>query len=831
MKFTLSWLKEYLDTSATLDDISTKLTAIGLEVEGINDPAKAFAGFVVGHVLSAEKHPDADKLQCLVVDTGSAQLKVVCGAPNAKAGMKGVFAPAGSFIPGSGITLKKSNIRGQESNGMMCSERELELSQEHNGIIELSDSIPTGSPAADALGINDPIIEINLTPNRGDCAGIYGIARDLAAAGLGTLKPLNVKPVAGAFKSPVTVSIADEAKCPLFIGRYIKGVKNGPSPQWLQDKLKAIGLRPISTLVDITNYFTIALDRPLHVFDADKLKGNITVRDAKKGESFAALNDKSYDLDDGMVAICDDSGVLGLGGIVGGTSTGVTETTANVFLEAALFAPLAIAKTGQKLQIDSDARYRFERGIDPAFTPVGAELATQMIIDLCGGTASEIVTAGKVPATRTTIIYAPKKLLALGGLDLPHEKQKEILKALGFSSLRESLYQQDDVQYESVSDENTPPPFSDLNDYQIHDKHTWILVRPSWRNDVEGSADIVEEVLRIHGYDNIPAVYVRPPAEERRAAINTLSKRAISTRRMLAARGLSETITWSFMDEPTADLFGVNAQQNKKALTLTNPISVELAVMRPSILPNLVHAAGRNTDRGYPDAALFEIGNIYRSVEAEGQLMTATGLRSGAAVSRHWSGPARDVDVFDAKADALAVLENCGVNINNLVVSNDAPEWYHPGRSGSLRLGPTVLAHFGELHPSVLMTLKRDEKFAGFEVFLQSLPVAKKKSTAKELLRPSAFQPLSRDFAFVVDDAVEAEKIARTIKGVDKNLIAAVSIFDVYTGKGVEPGKKSLALSVTLQPVEKTLTDDEITALSNKIVEAVTKQTGGVLRS
>ncbi len=799
MKFTLSWLKEYLDTSASLEEISTKLTAIGLEVEGINDPAKAFAGFVVGKVLSAEKHPDADKLQCLVVDTGKEQLKVVCGAPNARAGMKGVFAPAGSFIPGSGITLKKSNIRGQESNGMMCSERELELSAEHNGIIELPDSITTGSNAADALGINDPVIEINLTPNRGDCAGIYGIARDLAAAGLGTLKPLEAKPVAGAFKSPVTVSISDEAACPLFIGRYIKGVKNSPSPQWLQDKLKAIGLRPISALVDITNFFTIALDRPLHVFDADKLTGNITVRAAKKGETLDALNDKSYALDDGMVAICDDSGVLGLGGIVGGTSTGVTEATTNVFLEAALFAPLAIAKTGQKLQIDSDARYRFERGIDPAFTPTGAELATKMIIELCGGSASEVVTAGKVPAAGKTITYAPEKLRTLGGLDLPLPRQKEILAALGFV----------------------------VND----NGKTWDVKSPTWRGDIDGSADIVEEILRIHGYDNIPAVYVRPPAEERRPAINTLSKRAISSRRLLASRGLSETITWSFMDEPTADLFGVNAQQNKKALTLTNPISVELAVMRPSILPNLVHAAGRNTDRGYPDAALFEIGNIYRSVEAEGQLMTATGLRSGAATARHWSGPAREVDVFDAKADALAVLENCGVNINNLVVSNDAPEWYHPGRSGSLRLGPTVLAHFGELHPSVLMTLKRDEKFAGFEVFLQSLPVAKKKSTAKELLRPSSFQPLSRDFAFIVDDAVEAEKMTRTIKGVDKALISNVSIFDVYTGKGVDSGKKSLAVSVTLQPVEKTLTEEEITALSNKIVEAVTKQTGGVLRS
>ncbi|MDE1151949.1 MAG: phenylalanine--tRNA ligase subunit beta [Micavibrio sp.] len=799
MKFTLSWLKEYLDTNAGLEDISQKLTAIGLEVESIHDPAKAFGGFVVGHVLSAEKHPDADKLQCLVVDTGKEQLKVVCGAPNARAGMKGVFAPAGSFIPGSGITLKKSNIRGQESNGMMCSERELELSTEHNGIIELSDKIATGTPAADALGINDPVIEINLTPNRGDCAGILGVARDLAAAGLGHLKPQPLKPVTGAFKSPVTVSIADTKACPLFIGRYIKGVKNGPSPQWLQDRLKSIGLRPISTLVDITNYFTIALNRPLHVFDADKLHGNITVRLSKQGETLAALNDKSYTLEDGMIAVCDDSGVLGLGGIIGGTTTGVTDATVNVYLEAAYFTPLYVAKTGQKLQIDSDARYRFERGIDPAFTPVGAEMATAMILDLCGGSPSELVVAGAVPQHSRTIAYAPERLKLLGGIDLPLERQKEILTALGFS----------------VKDAGK----------------TLEVTAPSWRGDVDGSADIVEEILRVHGYDNIPAVYVRPPATEKRAAMNPLSRRAISTRRLLAGRGLYETVTWSFLDEASADLFGINQNQNKRALTLTNPISVDLSVMRPSILPNLIAAAGRNTDRGYADACLFEIGNVYRSTEAAGQIMTATGLRSGNAAPRHWSGPARETDAFDAKADALAVLEAAGVNVGNLVVSTDAPEWYHPGRSGAFRLGPTVLAYFGEIHPAVLAAMKREEKFAGFEVFLQNLPVPKKKGTARELLRPSPFQPVSRDFAFIVDAGVEADKLVRAIKGTDKNLITNVTVFDVYMGKGVEPGKKSIAVGVMLQPVERTLTDEEIVAISNKIIDSAVKQTGAVLRS
>lgn len=799
MKFTLSWLKDYLDTNATLDEISAKLTAIGLEVEGIHDPAKTLQGFVVGHVLSAEKHPDADKLQCLVVDTGTERLKVVCGAPNARAGMKGVFAPAGSYIPGSGITLKKSLIRGQESNGMMCSERELELSTEHAGIIELPETCSTGAPAAPALGIDDPVIEINLTPNRGDCAGILGIARDLAAAGLGTLKLPDATPVKGTFGSKIGVFIDEPAACPLFIGRYIRGVKNGPSPKWLQDRLKSIGLRPISALVDITNYFSIACARPLHVFDADKLKGNIRVRYAKNGEKLDALNDKSYDLADGMTAVCDDSGVLGLGGIIGGTSSAVSDATVNVFLEVAYFNPETTAKTGQRTQIDSDARYRFERGIDPAFTPAGAELATKMILELCGGEASENVIAGAVPADMRKVTYDPRRLKLLGGMDLPDARQKEILTALGFA----------------VKDNG----------------QTWDIAPPSWRGDIMGSADIVEEVLRIEGYDNIPAVPVRPAADERRAQMNPLSKRAVTARRALAVRGLHETVTWSFMDDATADLFGALHHQNKKSLTLSNPISVDLAVMRPSILPNLIAAAGRNADRGYADTCLFEIGNVYKATTAEGQVMTATGLRSGNADARHWAQTQRAVDVYDAKADALAVLESCGVNLNGVQVSADAPEWYHPGRSGALKQGPSVLAYFGEIHPGVLAAMKRDEKCAGFEVFLTSLPQPKKKGPRKELLKPSPFQPLSRDFAFVLDEKIDAEKLLRAVKSADKNLIAGVEIFDVYTGKGVEPGKKSVALGVTIQPADKTLTDEEITALCNKIIDSVVKQTGGVLRS
>ena len=803
MKFTLSWLKEYLDTAAPLDEITKTLTAIGLEVEDVQDPAATLKGFVVGHVVSAEKHPDADKLKCLIVDTGREQLKVVCGAPNARAGMKGVFAPAGSYIPGTGITLKKSMIRGQESNGMMCSERELCLSDEHNGIIDLAGDFQTGSAAADALGLNDPVIEINLTPNRGDCAGVYGIARDLAAAGLGTLKPPGAAAVKGSGASPVTVSIADTAACPLFIGRYIKGVKNGPSPAWLQQRLKAIGLRPISALVDITNYLCIGLNRPLHVFDADKLKGNITVRAAKQGETLEALNGNTYELKDGMIAVCDDSGVLGLGGVIGGVPSSVSDSTVNVFLEVALFNPSLTAMAGRALMIDSDARYRFDRGIDPAFATTGAEIATQMILDLCGGTASDVTVAGHAPETKRTVAYAPERLKTLGGIDLPAVTQKDILSRLGFA-------------IEGSGD-------------------IWRVTAPSWRHDIDTGentrgADIVEEILRIHGYDNIPAASVRLPAGEKRRPLNVLVKRGMAARRMLASRGLYETVTWSFTDENTAELFGINRTQNKAALTIQNPISADLTTMRPSVLGNLLAAAGRNADRGLPDAALFEIGNIYQSVEAKGQILTATGLRTGNARPRHWTEGSRTVDAYDAKADALAVLESCGFNTASLQLSTDVPEYYHPGRAGAFKLGNVTVALFGEIHPAVMQAMKRDETAVGFEVFLPNIPVPKKKTARRELLRPSPLQPLQRDFAFVFAIDVAADKIIRSIKAVDKALITHVEIFDIYTGKGVEPGQKSIALGVTLQPVEKTLTDAELQEISQKIINTVKADTGGILR-
>lgn len=797
MKFTLSWLKDYLETDASLEQIAETLTSIGLEVEGITDPAKDLQGFVVGEVVECGPHPDADKLQVTMVDTGTEKLQVVCGAPNCRLGLKGVFAPSGSYVPGLDITLGKAKIRGVESNGMLCSEKELCLSDEHKGIIDLPAETKIGTPAAAVLGLDDPVIEIALTPNRGDCAGIYGIARDLAAAGLGALKTPDTSPVAGSFDSSVTVSIKDDAKsaCPCFIGRMIKGVKNAESPAWLQQRLTAIGLRPISALVDITNFFTIAFARPLHVYDADKLKGNIHVRLSKQGEKLDALDDKHYELSGGMAAICDDSGVLGLGGIIGGEPSSVSETTENVYLECALFDPVAIAATGRALQIDSDARYRFERGVDPGFAEAGAELATKMILELCGGEASKTCVAGAAKAPEKTVKYDPALCEKLGGLALPEARQKEILEALGFTISKD-----------------------------------WTVTAPSWRPDIDGKADIVEEVLRIHGYDKIEDVALEandnlPPP------LSPLQKKLSVTRRILAGRGLSETVTWAFMSSKTADLFGAALHQNKAALTLSNPISSELDMMRPSLLPNLVDGAARNIARGHADIGLFEIANAYISTAKEGHVMTIAGIRSGDAAPRHWSGVHRPADVYDIKADALTALAACGAPVDKLQLTEDAPDWYHPGRSACLRLGPHVLAQFGEIHPAVLDDMDTGARVYGFEIFPERIPQPKKQGgTAREPLNASPFQPAYRDFAFLVDDTLPAEKLIRAIRNADKDLIAAVDIFDIYKGKGVPEDKKSVALYVTLQPREATLTDADFKAFTDKVVANVEKQTGGTLR-
>jgi len=807
MKLTLSWLKTHLDTTASLDRIVETLTAIGLEVEDVKDQAQVFAPFRVALIEKAEKHPDADRLKICTINTGTETLQVVCGAPNARTGMKGVFAPAGSFIPGTGIELKKGVIRGQESNGMMVSEREMGLSDEHNGIIEVADDIALGTPMATLYGLDDPVIEINLTPNRSDCAGIRGIARDLAAAGLGTLKELDESAVKGSFASPVSVTLkfekGTEDACPLFIGRYIKSVTNGASPEWLQKSLKAIGARSISALVDITNYMCLGLCRPLHVFDADKLQGPVHVRLARKGETLEALDGKIYELDDFMTVVCDDSGVIALAGIIGGAATGCTEATKNVYLEAAYFDPYRTARAGRALQINSDARYRFERGIDPAFTVPAAEIATRLILDLCGGTASEIVQQGIVPTWQRIVTFNPTYVNQLAGVDVDTKTQKTILQNLGFIV--------DDKKADS-----------------------WSITPPSWRADIDGRADIVEEIVRIHGLDKLPALSLRP--ENPLSTIAETPSLALKrkARGVLAARGLDESITWSFLSSEHADLFGAQKYQTAAALRLVNPISSELSQMRPSILPNLILATARNAARGYPQGALFEVGPVFHSAKINGQLLAVSGIRSGAQGPRHWSGSQahRPVDIYDVKADVMAVLEACGLPANNLQITRDVPEYFHPGRSGIIRLGANVIAHFGEIHPQTLESMDAKGIVCGFEVFLDRLPQPKKKAgPGKPLLKLSAFQPLNRDFAFIVDQTTDADTLTKAIRGVDKALITDVDIFDVYKGDKVESGKKSIAITVTLQPTAQTLTDTDIEALSQKIIAAVADKAGAKLRA
>ncbi len=800
MKFTLSWLKKYLETDATLPEILDELTKIGIEVEKVEDRAKGLENLVIAKVVACNKHPEADRLNVTTVDTGSDKLQVVCGAPNCQLGLVGVFAPAGTYIPGIDVTLKKATIRGQESNGMLCSEKELGISEEHDGIISLSDDLEIGQSAVAALGLDDPVIEIEVTPNRGDWSGIYGIARDLAATGIGTLKAVSTDTVPSNSPSPISVTIADEAKiaCPHFMARTIKNVKNGPSPKWLQDQLTAIGLRPISALVDITNYFCVGYGRPLHVFDADKLKGDLHIRLSKAGEELEALNDKEYKLEDGAVAVCDDNGVLGLGGIVGGVPSGCTNETVNVVLEAAYFEPVGIAKTGRKLGVNSDARYRFERTVDPAFTAVGVELATQMILDLCGGDVCDVTSAGAAPEVDHVIAYEPSYTEKLSGCDVAQERQKEILEILGC-----------DVA---------------ANDDQ------WQVKIPSWRTDMEGKADVVEEVIRIHGFDNIPATPMPRPLGAVTSTLTETQKRLIKLRHFLAGRGMCEAVTYAFMSSKIADLFGVDDHDGKESLRILKPISSEWDMMRPSILPNLIEAAGRNAARGFKDVALFEIGGCYRHANYGGQHTVAAGLRAGANHGRHWASDMRDVDAMDIKADVLASLEQMGINTASLQVKAEAPSWFHPGRSAGLYMGKNCIAVFGELHPMVLDEMKVSGPVAGFEIFVDLLPIPKKKSAQRKALKLSMLQPVSRDFAFVIDRDVKAGDVMRAAQSVDKKLITNVEIFDVYEGKGIEDGKKSYAVTLTLQPMEATLTDEEIEELSQKVVAEVEKKTGGVLR-
>jgi phenylalanyl-tRNA synthetase beta chain len=805
MKLTLSWLKMHLATEASLAEIVDKLTMIGLEVESVEDRAKLLAPFTVAKVISAEKHPNADRLRVCMVDTGSgAPVQVVCGAPNARAGMKGVFAAPGAYIPGKKITLGVGKIRDVESRGMLVSEAELLISDNHEGIIELPDDAPVGKPFAAFAGLDDAVLDVAVTPNRADCLGVHGIARDLAAASVGEFKDTPIKPIPGKFPCPVKVRLdfgATASLCPAFALRLIRGVKNGPSPDWAQKKLRAIGLRPINALVDVTNLLTYDRARPLHVFDAAKVKGDLVVRRAKKGEKLLALDGRTYELDPEVCVIADDKGVESLSGIMGGEASGVSEATSDVLLESALWEPLNIALTGRKLGIVSDARFRFERGVDPQFTVPGLELATKLILEMCGGEPSEVVVAGAIPDTGRVIDFPLAQVNKLAGLETSPTEIRRVLGALGFSVAGTG-------EIVKVSP-------------------------PSWRADVEGKADLVEEIVRILGVDRVPATPFERGADARRPVLTSIQKRTRAAKRALAADGLVEAVTWSFIAKPQAELFG----GGQPALALANPIAAELSDMRPSLVPGLALAAQRNADRGYPDTALFEVGQIFTGDRPEDQLTAAAALRRGtaktAATGRHWSGSSGPVDAFDAKADALAALEAAGAPVDKLQIVPGGPTFLHPGRSGTIQLGPKlVLGWFGELHPATLEALDIEGPIAVSEVILERVPEQKARPTrTKSRLDLSPFQPVSRDFAFVIDRTVSADAVVRAAQGADKNLIVSVEVFDLYEGKGIEPGKKSIAIAVTLQPREKTLTDAEIEAVAAKIVAEVTKRTGATLRA
>jgi phenylalanyl-tRNA synthetase beta chain len=801
MKFTLSWLNDHLETEASAEEIAEALTHLGLEVESLSNPAETLKPFVIASVVEARQHPNADRLRVCFVDSGDGvPIQVVCGAPNARTGMKGVFAPAGTYIPGTGVDLKAGNIRGEASNGMLLSERELGISDAHEGIVDLPADAPVGISYAAWAGLDDPLIDVAVTPNRPDALGVYGIARDLAAKGVGRLKPLDPPPIAGKFRSPIAVELRFEDKdnrpCPLFVGRYFRGVTNGPSPAWMQRRLRAIGLRPISALVDITNYVTMSFGRPLHVFDADKVKGTIHARLARDGETIEALDGKTYTLDSEMTVIADDAGPEGIAGIIGGAASGCGPETKNVFLEAAYFDPIRTAATGRKLGIVSDARFRFERGVDPAFVEPGAELATELILELCGGEASELVIAGKPPLRRLSVPYRLDRVKSLAGVDIAEEEQLRILRALGF-----------------IAAGTGEEVFADV---------------PSWRPDINGEADLVEEVVRIYGLDKVAHATLPRLKPVTGRHVSTAQKRRFIAARTLAARGLNEAMTWSFLPKGQAELFGGGAP----ALALANPISSELSDMRPSLLPNLIAAAGRNVARGFSDLALSEVGQIYGGDRPEDERMHASGIRRGLNAPRNWAVARRVVDLFDAKADAEAVLAAIGAPMEKLQTVAEGPAWYHPGRVGQFMLGPkNRLAIFGEVHPRVLAAMDVTGPLVAFEVDLNAVPLSKSAKTTRPALNASQFQAVTRDFAFVVADDVSAERIVRAAKGADKSLVESVSVFDVFSGEAIGAGRKSVAIEVTLQPRERTLTEDEIDKVSGAIVAAVKTATGGELRT
>ncbi|MEM7741437.1 MAG: phenylalanine--tRNA ligase subunit beta [Pseudomonadota bacterium] len=783
MKFTISWLKDHLETDASLDDIVETMVKVGLEVEEVINPADALAAVSVGYVKHAEPHPDADRLRVCMVDTKDGEKQIVCGAPNAREGIKVAYAPVGAYIAGIDVTLSKAKIRGVESLGMMCSSRELELGDDHDGIMELDQTATVGTPLIDVVGPLDPVIDFEVTPNRPDTNGVRAIARDLAAAGLGSLKPLNVPSVEGAFAQPLSVTTEAPDACPVFGARVIRGVKNGPSPLWLQDRLRAIGLRPISMLVDVTNFLSYDAARPLHVYDIAKLNGSVCARMGKPGESFLALNDKEYGVDDTMCVIADDNGVLGLGGIMGGVSSGCDETTTDVLIESAYFDPLTTAKTGRKLSITSDARYRYERGIDPASTEESLERATALIIDNCGGEASTISVSGQEPIRDGKVAYKPSETLRLTGMDVPEGEQERILTALGFD---------------------------------VNRGGTWTITPPSFRPDIEGKADIAEEVARIHGLDKLPTLTLPPLTDAPRRNLSLRETRVEAVKDVLAMSGFLEAVTWAFTDEDAAALFADQPPE----LRLLNPISSDLAIMRPGPLPGLLMAASRNAARGAESVRLFEVGAAYKDDTPQGQRTVAAGLLWGVGM-RDWRGNHSAPGVFDAKAAALSALEAAGAPAGRLMVSSDAPQGFHPGRGGLLKLGPKVtLARFGEVHPKVMKAFDLNGTAAMFEVELDAIPAPKNRSATKPALLAADLMPVHRDFAFLYSDDSSAGDLLKAVAGVDKGLITDVRLFDVYSGPGVPEGQRSLGVEVVLQPTKETLTDEGIEAISGKIVAA-----------
>jgi phenylalanyl-tRNA synthetase beta chain len=813
MKFTYAWLKEHLDTSATVDEVADALTRVGLEVEGVEDPGAKLAAFRVAKVLSAERHPQADKLQVLSVDAGDGPMQVVCGAPNARAGLVGVFGPPGAYVPGADITLKVAAIRGVESSGMMCSARELQIGEGHEGIIELPADAPVGTPYPDYAGLDDSVFDISVTPNRQDCMGVRGIARDLAAAGLGTLKPLGVpnaptpvrpEPVEGrapdtrastsSARTDVVEAVAGEGPgpdvrtddaegCPAFYAQEVRGVANGAAPDWMQARLKAIGQKPISALVDITNYVMIDLGRPLHVYDKAKLSGGLVARKAVAGEQVLALNGKTYTLSEGMTVIADGAQVHDIGGIMGGEESGVSETTTDVLIECAYFTPETIARTGQALQLTSDARQRFERGVDPAFLDSGLAIATRLVLDICGGTPSGITRAGTPPTKPRTLTYDPTLAERLGGLVVAEDRQRAILESLGFTVGAD-----------------------------------WTVTVPTWRRDVDGPADLVEEVIRIEGLDNLPSTPLPRAPGVARPTPTPMQLLERKVRRTAAARGLAEAVTWSFISDAQAAAFGGGAW------TVANPISEDMKVMRPSLLPGLLAAAERNAKRGATSIKLFELGRRYL---ADGERLTLGVVLAGDARPRGWAqGKAKGFDAFDAKAEALALLEAAGAPVANLQVMGEAGETWHPGQSATLRLGPkTVLAAFGMLHPLTLKAFDLGGDVAAVEIYLDAIPAKRSTGFMRPAYTPPALQAVTRDFAFLVPADLKAGDLVRAVKGADKGTIVDARLFDRF----VKDDQTSLAVEVTLQPGTKSFTDEELKAVADKVVTAAAKL-GATLR-